>query len=312
MTRSHFQNGLNQRLSCGALIFIFLLASSIVNAQDNRRWFQIEVSIFSNELAADRAEERWDVDGTLLIYPANINELRQLSDLLMIEELLISGNFSSIEIEPENSDTSEPNPTNLLSETERRNELILSKGPLQQSVGSSFQFVDVDRDEFLQLPPYESEFQQTNRSIERSSDHRLLFHGLWRQPVVDLDESKPVFVRGGLAYGQHFELEGSLILRFNDNENRVVVDADLWLSEFSAVANSNQPWQLPDYPAAIKPPTIPAVGSPEYHIRQIFHLQQSRDMRSEEFHYVDHPALGLVIMVKPYEVPEIPVAETEF
>jgi len=28
-------------------------------------------------------------------------------------------------------------------------------------------------------------------------------------------------------------------------------------------------------------------------------------MRSNEFHYLDHPALGIVIMVEPYQVPQL-------
>jgi hypothetical protein len=30
-------------------------------------------------------------------------------------------------------------------------------------------------------------------------------------------------------------------------------------------------------------------------------------MRSNEFHYLDHPALGIVIMVEPYQVPKLPL-----
>ena len=32
-------------------------------------------------------------------------------------------------------------------------------------------------------------------------------------------------------------------------------------------------------------------------------MDQSREMRSNEFHYLDHPALGIVIQVEPYELP---------
>jgi hypothetical protein len=32
-------------------------------------------------------------------------------------------------------------------------------------------------------------------------------------------------------------------------------------------------------------------------------------MRSNEFHYLDHPALGLVVTVFPYDVPEEIVPE---
>jgi len=36
---------------------------------------------------------------------------------------------------------------------------------------------------------------------------------------------------------------------------------------------------------------------------------QSRDMRSNEFHYLDHPAVGIVVLVKPYTPPPLPAAE---
>ena len=38
-------------------------------------------------------------------------------------------------------------------------------------------------------------------------------------------------------------------------------------------------------------------------------MQQTRDMRSREFHYLDHPALGLVILVEPYEIPD-PISDS--
>jgi hypothetical protein len=34
-------------------------------------------------------------------------------------------------------------------------------------------------------------------------------------------------------------------------------------------------------------------------------------MRSNEFHYMDHPALGIVVQVEPYEVPDLPEPEIE-
>ncbi len=49
----------------------------------------------------------------------------------------------------------------------------------------------------------------------------------------------------------------------------------------------------------------PAADEPVYAPRIIYQLQQSREMRSDEFHYVDHPALGLIVTVLPYEVPPL-------
>lgn len=40
---------------------------------------------------------------------------------------------------------------------------------------------------------------------------------------------------------------------------------------------------------------------PQY---QVYHLQQSRRMRSRELHYLDHPLFGMAILVTPYEIKE--------
>ena len=37
----------------------------------------------------------------------------------------------------------------------------------------------------------------------------------------------------------------------------------------------------------------------------VFHHQQSREMRSTEFHYLDSPAVGVIILAQPYEVPPL-------
>lgn len=46
--------------------------------------------------------------------------------------------------------------------------------------------------------------------------HRILFHGNWRQPVVDLKHSHSILIRGGNPLdSQHFELEGDIKLSLN-------------------------------------------------------------------------------------------------
>jgi len=52
--------------------------------------------------------------------------------------------------------------------------------------------------------------------------------------------------------------------------------------------------------------TVTVNESAAFTPRIVYHLHQSREMRSNEFHYVDHPALGLVVTVFPYEVPPLP------
>lgn len=309
------------------LLAIVLLVPGPLNAQEPQRWFQVEVSVFSNERQADRDEEVWSPERTRPEYPANLQRLRSLFEILLMPSLLPGADpeTSVRESDPDQplADTaSEPSAQDI------RREIIAATGPFPAAVGAGYRFPDFARDAFLQLPPAQSEFQQTNRALERSAEHRLLFHGLWRQPVPDPGAELPVAISGGERYGDHFELEGSLSFRFNANRDRVVIDSNLWLTEFvarSATANRRAAstaagggqtvvaapqWLLPALRPELTPELLrgpPAGATATYEPRVVYHLQQSREMRSNEFHYVDHPALGLVVTVFPYEVPPLPV-----
>lgn len=285
--------------------FLGILLTSQVVGQSNERWFQIEVSVFSNENAADRESEVWTPSVQPLTYPTSMQRLQNLKDLLVIDDLL-GGNPAEF-----NALLTADQPTGQTLE-----QYVLATGPFPAKPATDFRFFDFDRDAFVQLPASASNFQQTNRALERSADHRLLYHGLWRQPVFTAANATPLYVTGGSRYGDFHELQGSITIRFNANADRVVIDADLWLSEFSIVADTNNNWALPPIPARVRrsyelaaDSVIP--GSSDYHIRRIYRFQQSRDMRSTEFHYLDHPAMGVIIMVEPYTVPPLPTPGSE-
>ena len=292
------------------LLLASLCLGSASLAQDGSRWFQIEVSIFSNESPADRLEERWQADRTLLAYPENLRQLDQLSDLLLLEELKLPADASPLE--------EVLAPVAEISPQQIAREQILAMGPKplrRTQADTPFRFYDLARDAYLNLPASASNFQQTNQALRRSADHRLLFHGLWRQPVLAQADASPIVIRGGLQYGQQHELQGSITIRFNDNADRVVIDANLWLAEFRLVAAADDDWKLPSVPtgADIQIDSTPAdEAALEYQLTRVFQFKQSRDMRSREFHYLDHPAMGLVILVEPYEVPPMPPAEIDF
>ncbi len=122
-------------------------------------------------------------------------------------------------------------------------------------------------------------------------------------------------MQGGLRYGDQHELQGTITLRFNENRDRIVIDSDLWLTEFSAAADSQGEWELPPVPVSVQTPLDSIERdeqSPMVGINRVFHMQQSREMRSTEFHYIDHPAMGIVILVDPYEPPPLPLPEFDF
>lgn len=289
-----------------------LSATAQAVAQAGERWFQVEISIFSNESLPDRDEEQWQADRQALNYPNRMQRLKQLGDLLLIDDLMPATSSPPEATIEQAQDNTEPAPR------------VFASAPEPKKEAGDFRFFDFQRNSFVQLPADESDFQQTNRALQRTADHRLLFHGLWRQPLRDPNQATPIYIEGGLKYGEQHELQGNITLRFNENRDRIVIDTDLWLAEFSATADADGDWQLPDIPDAMKIENIvnlPGVANLlgtgnnqfiNYGINRVFHLQQSRDMRSTEFHYLDHPAMGLVILVEPYNVPALPAPVFNF
>ena len=271
-----------------SFLFSFLISSYSV-AQE--RWFQIELSIFSNENIEDRNAESWLPSNYELNYPENMRKLSLLTDLFLSDHNLddrssVTGSASQEEID-----------------AMIRNDQLKNIRPRIKSTESNFKLFDFSRNDFTQLSPVDSDFQQTNRTLERSSDHRLLYHGLWRQAVRQSSNAVPIYIEGGLRYGDNHELQGSVTIRFNENEDRVVVDTHIWLIEYSIVKDSSSEWKLPQIPEFIRRESRENSSSLTYFPNNVYVMEQSREMRSNEFHYLDHPALGLVISVKPYSVP---------
>ena len=75
----------------GIFKFFILLQLSLFiidGSSGQERWFQIELSIFSNENVEDRQAEYWAPGNTDLSYPATSRRLRQLTDLFLSEKNL--------------------------------------------------------------------------------------------------------------------------------------------------------------------------------------------------------------------------------
>lgn len=303
-------------LSCALLSALLLSISTSAQGQTSQRWFQIEVSIFSNESLADRDEEHWQTESNELNYPNPLRRLGQLSDLLITEQMIADAIAESSE--QDSLSTKEEATIEIdaeaLAAIERLAQ-ILPTGPQLASTEGEFKFPDFLRDPHLQLTPDNSDFEQTNRALERSAEHRLLFHGLWRESVADPADAIPLYVQGGLRFDDQYELQGAITLRFNENRDRLVIDSNLWLTEYSASADFESEWQLPAIPEAMKTDLDSLTRDEQglqYGINRVFHMEQSREMRSNQFHYIDHPAIGIVILVKPIDVPPLVVPEFEF
>ncbi|MBL4820914.1 MAG: hypothetical protein JKY98_08000 [Gammaproteobacteria bacterium] len=268
-------------LLCPALTSSVLAATSY----DGYRWFQVEVSIFSNEFPEDRNSEFWSPERLTLAYPERIRAFANIADYFQIEKF-----EQKIFTDPGNGETDIPDPQQLAARV----------GPFPAAVHGNLRLPDLAREPYLLLPPALSDFQTTNARLERSPTNRLLFHGLWRQPVVNKAEAQALMISGGRQYNGHHELEGSITIRFNRNQDRVVIDANIWLSQFSSTSNNEKHWPLPRTPSSDSADLSTGI---EWQVNHIVQMKQSRDMRSTEFHYLDHPSLGIVVSVLPYDLP---------
>ncbi len=182
------------------------------------------------------------------------------------------------------------------------------------------------QDPFYKLPHEIFELTPLEQDLRRKNGYRVLFHEAWRQPVQAEENAKSVLINGGKTYGEHTELEGSLKISVS---RYLHVHTNLWLAEFIPNFGQNiENWpQLPEKPQINLRQNTPAgsmnlapaaAGQQElvlineyskiidqpYVIDQLYTLKQRRRMRSEELHYIDHPVLGLIIKVIPFDYQE--------
>lgn len=248
-TAAQRKSWIRQHLSVAAGIaaIVAAMVAGNVQAQSNERWYQIELSIFKHENSTLR-EENWASDPALFTLPDNARKLDQLLDVLSLPEWESTGQAEFANDLPQE---------------------LREEDGAEAPVNSNFRLPDFERDAYLLLLPDDFNFTDTNRALERSPAYRLLYHAAWRQPVTQAARAQAVQIEGGRTIDGQSELQGSLTIRFNRSEDRVVLDSALWLSDGEL--------------------RIP--------------VRDSRDMRSNEFHYLDHPVVGIVVQVFPYTVP---------
>lgn len=255
---------------------------------DGNRWYEIEVSIFSNQ-GPQRSNE--------LVIPEKI-DLSYQQPLRQLEPAVSSFLIDFDEPGDDATDfTAEDQ--GILSLLQPQAPVMI--GPEPRPPESDFRLTDFSRDPFIALGEEEAEFTAYNRDLVRSPDHRLLFHAVWRQPVLNRVQSGAIVVRGGDQYGRHHELEGSL--RFSYNINRVDIEARLWLATFSAFpsAAANTPrWQLPDPPF----PSADSTLTLDLPVTRLAYMDQLRQMVSNQLYYLDHPDMGILVQIRPYTLPE--------
>ncbi len=160
-----------------------------------------------------------------------------------------------------------------------------------------------------------SHFQLTSEveKISESKTQRVIFHTAWRQPGLDKKLALPVYFKREVAPPPEIE-EDDLEKNAEPPTNVKIMPTNLegilrvTLARYLHLeAELTLQEKLPEVIATDNPFSVLDSESEREKIKKqgVIHLKQKRRrIRSKELHYIDHPVLGILIHITPYEKPE--------
>jgi hypothetical protein len=287
------------KLMC-ALTLISTTCIAAEKTLDDRDWYQVEVLIFSQQ---DLFNEERHITDIELSYPENIRELIDTS----VATTLARAHTLPIGVSDE---------------------------PLSESSSSADQA-------FLILPKSSLGMASDHTRLNRAPGYRTLYHKAWRQPGLGSTESPWILIKGGNVFGNHHELEGSFRLVRN---RYLHVQANLWKTTFKKPEPNSFSNSLPEntafpngarqtqtsstksaWPTLPNPPQfqnsaidqsiesklensfkekIEMRFESEYPIADIVTLEQSTQVFRDKLTYLDHPEMGVIVLISKYELPK--------
>lgn len=168
---------------------------------------------------------------------------------------------------------------------------------------------DLEDDAFKLLPDSERTLKSAAQRIKASADLRLLSHLAWRQPVLGREEAQAILIQTGKQFNSEFELEGTISI---SRGRYLHARTDLFFSEFEQMKSRQElDWTVfeddqldfgqREWNAGINQQAATAT---QFVRSATANLKQSRRMRSEELHYIDHPLFGMLVQITPYKLPD--------
>ena len=148
-----------------------------------------------------------------------------------------------------------------------------------------------------------SSLQAILRSLRRSSRFTVLSHQSWVQPIGS--EPTPILVQAGQRYDDRFEVEGTLSFT---RSRFLHLQTNLWYSVFEPRSGESNPFlagfqsNLSDEILSQHPELVKVERERgQYFAARTHSMFQSRRMRSDELHYIDHPLFGIVIRINRFK-----------
>lgn len=152
---------------------------------------------------------------------------------------------------------------------------------------------------FTELSPSQFTLTGVLNKLNAQGGYRVMAHTAWRQPALSNNQTEAVRIFGGNILGQDtngptYEFEGLVTFK---KSRYLHVEADLVLREKTSGGGygnyaSPQELGLLDYDRGAR------YKAPSY---TRFRLTQSQRVRSNKLYYYDHPLMGMIVKVSPYE-----------
>ncbi|MEJ2142476.1 MAG: CsiV family protein [Gammaproteobacteria bacterium] len=175
-----------------------------------------------------------------------------------------------------------------------------------------------DRDAmFTLLPKSQQRLTEEAKLIEKSPNRRILVHLAWRQP--GLPKEKAVWVHfkkilgntGAKERNKHMTATGLSgeheFSPYVDGKVKVMlarylhVDTDiLYFAHPSTDAVTETTGEIETLDEQVYGDVQPVTKEPNVFLMN----QLRRRIRSKELHYLDHPVMGMLLLITPYEKPE--------
>lgn len=131
---------------------------------------------------------------------------------------------------------------------------------------------------FEELPRNDLRLSADASRLTRSGDYSVLYHRGWLQPIGGRQQARAVRVK---ASTEGYELDGSISIY----RNRFLhAQPSLQLSSHGR-----------------SPQALPATDSDTLYRPAAWLLQDARRMRSNEIHYIDHPQMGVLLIIRPVD-----------
>ncbi|MBV0932166.1 CsiV family protein [Marinobacterium weihaiense] len=143
---------------------------------------------------------------------------------------------------------------------------------------------------FEELPPNDRFLAGSAAALQRDPNYRVIYHGGWLQSIGA--ESRAREVRISASQGK-FELDGSIRLHKQRFLHAHPV-IDLKTHDTGAPARNNTPESTTDSGQA----ALTAAALPDAIEDSLWRLDQTRRMRSNETHYIDHPRFGILLRIR--------------